>query len=237
MRKQILIAAVISICCLGAGLANAQYYWGPPQGAGPYFRAGIGPTFYQTGTLRSYTSEGGGGQLGPGNQPVKYDTGFGFDAALGYAFNKYVSLDGEIGVIWGQIDNIPGYYVNNTTIDQVPFMGNVTFSLPIPHTIIVPYIGAGGGGAVSELNADNLAPQANPGNWVDGNESDTVFAYQGFAGVRFMLSPNVSVGVAYKYFATSNPTFSYPGPGPDWDVNFKGVQTHSVLFTVNWNFW
>lgn len=239
MKKQKIASVVVPLFCLGASVsvAEAQYYWLLPEGAGPYFRFGVGPSFFQNGTLKEYALEGTP-LFSPQNQPVSYDTGVAADMALGYAFDKYISLDFESGYIWAQLDNIPGYIVNDSSIGNVPLLVNATLSLPIPHTNIVPYIGGGAGGAVVDFNARDFSDAA--GNvTVDGSDSDTVFAYQAFAGVRFMLTPNLSLGVGYKYFVTGNPGFTYPplNPAePNLDIAFKGVHTHSVMFTLQWNF-
>jgi opacity protein-like surface antigen len=209
----------------------APYFYFPP-GAGPYFRAGVGPSFFQNGTLKGFTISPG--FAGPANQPVKYDTGVAFDAAAGYAFDRYFGLDFETGYIWARFNNIENYQAHDSSIGNVPLLANATLSLPIPHTGIVPYIGGGVGGADSILDAHNFTEPVS-GNFAEGSESDLVFAYQAFAGVRFMLGSHVSLGVGYKYFATGNPTFDYP-PGPDLDISFKGVRTHSILFTLNVNF-
>jgi len=227
------IAIVLSIC-LCAGLAQAQYYWYGPPGAGPYFRMGAGPTFFQDGTLKGYTGGNNPYVNGPQNQTVSYDVGYTFDGAFGWAFNQYVGLDFESGYNWGRINNIPGYYANGSTIANVPFLANLTLSMPIPHTNIVPYIGGGAGGAESIFDAHSFSDAAML-QTLYGSESDTVFAYQAFAGVRFMLTPNLSLGLGYKYFATGNPTFSYP-PGPNVNASFSGVQTHSILFSLQYNF-
>lgn len=224
---------MISLFCLGAFVAEAQVYWVFPEGAGPYFRMGAGPSFFQNGTLREFTLEGSP-PFSLQNQPVKYETGVAVDGALGYAFDNYFGLDFESGYIWSRINSIPGYDVNHSSIGNVPLLVNGTLSLPIPHTIIVPYLGAGAGGAVSIFDAHAFSDQAQT-QTAFGSESEAVFAYQAFAGVRFLLTRNFSVGVGYKYFATANPTFSYP-PAPNLDIGFKGVRTHSVLFSLQWNF-
>ncbi len=237
MENKKLISVTVLLFCFGIGVAKAQYwYW--PEGAGPYFRAGLGPSFYQTGTLRGY-SGASPFVSGAQNQPVSYDTGFSANAALGYAFNRYFGIDFGSGYMWTRINNIPNYTVNGSTIGQVPLLANATLSLPIPHTNIIPYLGGGAGGAISILDAHGFQAQTTPANtiFVDGEESDTVFACQAFAGVRFMLTPTFSLGAGYQYFATGNPTFSYPGPGPNLDIGFKGVRTHTVLFTLQAAFW
>jgi opacity protein-like surface antigen len=227
------IGIIVSLCfCVS--LARAQYYVALPPGAGPYFRMGAGPTFFQQGTLKSYSGGNNPFVNGPQNQTVNYDVGVSADAAFGWAFNQYIGLDFESGYVWGRINNIPGYDVNGSTIANVPFLGNLTLSLPIPHTNIVPYIGGGAGGAESIFDAHSFSDSP-PTQTLYGEESDTVFAYQAFAGVRFMLAPNFSLGVGYQYFATGGPTFSYP-PGPNVNASFSGVHTHSVMFTLQYNF-
>ena len=98
---------------------------------------------------------------------------------------------------------------------------------------MTPYIGAGVGGANSVFDTDSFTDGS---TIVSGSESDVVFAWQAFAGLRFQLNSRMSFGIGYKYFATGNPTFSYP-PSPNFDVGFQGVRTHSVLFTFQMNFW
>ena len=193
---------------------------------------GLGPSFYQNGVLKQFTSQG---FSGPANQPVSYNTGIAFSAAMGYAFNKYFGLDFETGYQEAGINNIPGYFSNNSYISNVPLLVNGTFSLPIPHTILVPYIGAGGGGSISVFYADSFGNQGINNATAFGSESEAVYAYQAFAGLNFKISRNISLGLGYKYFATGDPTFSYP-PGPNLNISFKGVRTHSVLFTFQCNF-
>ena len=96
------------------------------------------------------------GFAGPANQKVSYDTGVAFDAAPGFAFNKYFGLDFESGYVWGRINNIQIYHANGSPIANVPLLLNGTLSLPIPHTNIVPYIGGGVGGAISTFDAHLL---------------------------------------------------------------------------------
>lgn len=229
MKIHKLAVIILASFCLSMTLAKAQDDWYFPPGSGPYFRSGIGPSFFPNGTLESFTLPGNNG---PANASVHYDTGVAFDAAFGYAFNKYIGLDFESGYIWTRLQSVQGYQDNGSTIANVPLLVNGTLSLPIPHTPIVPYIGGGAGGSVSIFDAHNL----NDGSqFVQGEESDTVFAWQAFAGVRFTLGPNVSLGLGYKYFATADPTFSYP-PSPNLNVRFSGIQSHSILLTLQVNF-
>jgi opacity protein-like surface antigen len=233
--------AIVSSLCLGAAVAQAQYYnsapppngppYGPPgayilpPGAGLYFRAEAGPSFYQDGRLNYFG--------GPASSPVHYETGIAADAAVGWAFNRYISVDFQTGVQGTRIDYVPGYTQNHSEVYDIPFLANATLSYPIPHTFLTPYIGAGAGGADTIFDAHSFSDNANT---VYGSESDVVFAWQAFAGLRFQLNPDMSFGLGYKYFMTANTTYSYP-PSPNFNVGFDGVRTHSVMFTFEWKFW
>ena len=237
MKKQKIANIIVPILCLCASVAKAQYDWVLPEGAGPTFRMGVGPSFFQNGTLREFTLEGTP-PFSAQNQRVSYDTGIAVGGALGYAFDKYFSLDFESGYIWAQLDNVPGYIVHDSSIGNVPLLVNAKLTLPIPHTNIVPYVGGGVGGAVSVFDARGFS-DAGQNVIVDGSDSEAVFACQAFAGVRFLLARNLSLGVGYNFFATGNPTFSYPAANPaepNLDIGFRGVRTHSVMFTLEWNF-
>jgi len=215
----------IAVVCFGAiGAQGQQYYYFNTEGAGPYFRAGVGPSFFEDGQLKQFG--------GPADSSVQYDTGLAGDLGMGYAFDKYFSLDFETGYIGTRINDVDGFASDHSSIANVPLLANATLSLPIPHTNIVPYAGVGAGGAVSVFDTDSLSDGVTT---VTGRESDGVFAGQVFAGVRFMLGPHTSLGFGYKYFATGNPTFSYP-PSPNFDVGFRGVRTHSLLLTLQYNF-
>ncbi|HTQ52749.1 MAG TPA: outer membrane beta-barrel protein [Candidatus Acidoferrales bacterium] len=209
---------------LGAVMAQAQDYSYLPPDAGPVFRMGIGPSFFENGELTQFGV--------PVSSPVTYQPGVAFDAAFGWAFNRYVALDFESGYIGARIDNVPGYTSDDSYLYNIPFLANVTLSCPIPHTNLIPYAGAGVGGADVVFDTDQFGPNLN--NFVTGGASDVVLAGQAFAGLRFRLTRNLSLDLGYKFFATDDPTFTYP---PDnFNVSFRGARTHSVLFALFWNF-
>ncbi len=215
------------VACLALGFGitatQAQTYSTLPEGAGPYFRADVGPSFFEDGKITQFGV--------PTSSSVKYKAGLTADAAIGYAFNKYIATDFEMGLSSAEIKDAPGYLSSNTHVYNVPFLVNVTLSCPIPHSVIVPYIGAGMGGSEAVFETDNFF---NGADGVVGNESDTVFAWQAFAGLRFKLSDTTSLGIGYKYFATEDPAFTYP---PDsFSVGVQGVRAHSVLFTLQVSF-
>jgi opacity protein-like surface antigen len=217
-RFQLVFAGLL---CLGVVAADAQYYYAASAGAGPYLRADLGPSFFQDGRLRDYG--------GPAGNVVRYDTGLTADAALGYAFNPNFSADFEMGYNGAKIDSVPGFASDNSRLYNVPFLFSAEFSLPIPRSNVVPYFGAGVGFSETVFDTDRFGPA--PNNFVSGTESDTVPAGQVFAGVRFRLTPNASLGIGYKFLATGDPSFSYPPD--DFNVGFRGARTHSILLTFD----
>jgi hypothetical protein len=212
--------------CLGAFVASAQDDSAVPADAGPIFRMGVGPSFFRNSQLTQFG--------GPVSSPVEYQTGVALDTAVGWAFNRYVALDFNTGFIDAEINNVPGYTSHNTRLYNVPFLADITLSCPISHTGLIPYAGAGVGGADVIFDTDSFRQNSSL-NAVFGAESDVVFAGQAFAGLRFQISRTISLDLGYKFFATENPTFSYPS-SPNFDVGLHGARTHSVLFSLLWRF-
>ncbi len=174
MMKQKFAVITVSFFCLGIPLAKAQDYDSFPSGSGPYVRLGGGPSVYFDGTLQQFR--------GSENKPVSYDTGYALDMGIGEAFNKYISVGFDTGYYETWINNIPGYSSGGAAVANFPFMAEATFSLPIPHTILVPYIGLSGGGSSSEFWSNGLGNGLR--GRVYGTEWDTVFAYSASAGIR-----------------------------------------------------
>jgi opacity protein-like surface antigen len=85
------------------------------------------------------------------------------------------------------------------------------------------YIGGGAGRAWASLAGDK----------------DNAWAYQGIAGLRYALTPNVDAGVKYRYFRTGNLDFNdgfTVGTTP-FTTEAKGhYASHSVLASLVYNF-
>ena len=64
MKYRYAIGVAALSLCLGAAVAQAQYYYYLPEGAGPIFRLGVGPSFFQNGRLTSNTAPRSGFQPG-----------------------------------------------------------------------------------------------------------------------------------------------------------------------------
>jgi opacity protein-like surface antigen len=205
------------------------------QDAGPYWRVDVGSAIAQDNHLTDFAG------LTSGNK-IRYDVGFAFDAALGYAFNKWVAAELETGWTWNAIDSIQGLQVDDTSFSTIPIFANVVLQYPIPRTLVVPYIGAGVGGAATIFDTDGVFYQTGSGGLgFFGTSSDFVFAYQGFAGVRIQLNDQMQLGVGYKYLATDRSTFGedtdyYYYYGPELHLGVSSQAIHMALLTFTFKF-
>jgi opacity protein-like surface antigen len=218
----LIAAAVVPVC---SPAQNRRFI---TQDAGPYSKFEVGPSFQTDGTLSQFTGI-------PGGSRIDYDVGFNFDAAIGYAFNKWIAVEGEFGWSANEINSAQGVSQQNTFLYNVPFMANLVLQYPIPATRLVPYLGGGLGGSLSIFDTDAFS---NGSVTVVGDTSDFVFAYQAFAGLRFEINETMFVGIGYKYLGTADSTFSYDSVfgGPDVHLGVSGVGAHMVLFSFVWKF-
>jgi hypothetical protein len=235
------IPLTVAASLLGVGFASAQQYVYPVPAPPPPGYPAPPPPVYAV----------------PGPPPPMYSTA----PAPGFFYffppnaGPYATFDGgptfyqdgelksfggpasgrvHFGVNATTIDSIPGYSLRDAQFYNIPFLATVTFTYPIPHSLVTPYIGGGVGGSDSVFDPSNMSNN-NTQNFVTGEEDDVVFAWEAYAGLRFQLNPNMALGIGYKYFGTGNPNFSYP-PAPNFNVEFKGVETHSILASFTWRF-
>ena len=73
---------------------------------------------------------------------------------------------------------------------------------------VVPFVGVGLGAAHVSLNDVTGTIAGVPFDLTD--DSDTVFAYQGIAGLAFKVTPQVIVETQYRYLTMTDPEFSDP---------------------------
>ena len=99
----ILLAVAASAALLIPNSSPAQYYCDFFGANGrPYFRVGAGAAFTADGSLTEFSG------FAAGNK-VKYDTGFAFEAAIGYAFNQWISAEFETGSFANRISQVEGF--------------------------------------------------------------------------------------------------------------------------------
>ena len=186
------------------------------QSQGFYVNANAGVALGEDVSVRQF--------LVPTRGDAELDPGSRFSVAGGYNFNDFIGVELETGFIYNEVDGA------EIALGHVPLLANVVFLYDRPNLKLIPFAGAGAGGDVSAIDLDDV--RAPNGAIVDGSESDFVFAWQAFAGARYKLTDNMSLGAAYKF---------HWADGASWDVErsaggieFGTARIHSV--TVDFNF-
>jgi len=147
---------------------------------GPYVGVGGGVSILHKSDLNS---------VGDPTHTVSYDTGYGFNASLGYNL-KPVRFELEFGYKRADLDKIDGPILSGTFINSdvtvMSYMLNSYFDINT-ETAFVPYIGAGVGVLNGEVDFN--------GTKID----DTVMGYQFAVGVAYNFNKNVALDVSYRY--------------------------------------
>jgi len=141
---------------------------------------------------------------GTNTNTVDFDTGFTGFLVGGYQFDNNWRVQAEFAGRGNEIDSITG------TGSAAPITGDVRvyslmadaiYNVPTG-TKFTPYIGAGAG--VAWVKGNNIGTMLTTS--VDDN--DTVFAYQGIAGVEYDVTSNLKADLAYRYFRTADTSFT-----------------------------
>lgn len=165
------------------------------------------------------------------------DTGFIVAGAIGMSLNNMVEglrVEAEVAYREGQVDGLwkttTGIFGDNGTLDyeqsSVSVMANVWYDFDVGG--VKPYVGGGIGWADTELD----------GRYVGGtiptiNFSDDGFAWQLGAGLNFGISPNMSLGIGYRYFEGQEVTVLAPFAGNSATGETED-QNHSAVVTLTY---
>lgn len=226
MRKQIhfrtLLTSWMALAALSGSGAEGQNVW-----QRFYFRADAGPAFTRDTHVREFFGPVSGAK-------VKFDPGVRFSAALGYSFFDWLAAEAETGFIHNNIDSVSGWTRADASVSHVPFLGNVVLQCPKTSRFI-PFIGGGLGMDSVLLDVD----RATDGNFfLSGADSDVVFAYQAFGGVRYAFNDRMSLGLAYKYFVSDRPSYDVDdfNSGTVGRLGLGHGETHSVSIVFKMKF-
>lgn len=213
--------------------------------SGVYLRAAIG------GFLCDDYDAGGFGDQKFASAQISSRAGVRFTGAVGYKFNDWFALEFESGVLYNEIhevilddpkptkDNESGNSVVVGEDDihdpdqfQVPVMLNAFFFIPTG-TRFRPYIGGGVGGMFHWVDAQISDPH-NGGKTVDDFNleiDDFDFAYQAFAGLRYVVTPGDRVNELDPTHPVVEADLGY-----SWLANDTGAQNHSIMAGLSFLF-
>jgi OOP family OmpA-OmpF porin len=173
------------------------------------------------------------GPVAPGSK-VKFDPGFRYGFAAGYQITDWFALEGELGAMSSSINEITDASHVDAWFINVPFLVNAKFQYRNA-SHFTPYIGAGVGGADSILDVDFIELN---GVGMSGTTSEVVFAWQGFAGVRYNFNDQMSLGLEYRYTWSDKPSWEVDetfGTFTD-HLSFGEIQSHSLSLAFQWRF-
>lgn len=165
----------------------------------------------------SYTFTDDAGTIGNGiyDYDQTYEDGFGVALYTGWVLNDSLRLEVEGGYRSADIDQVTIVRAGVGALNAVgavidagghadlgTAMANLYYDVHVFDGTVLPWIGAGLGGAFVDYNIQDTAN-------ADFNAKDNtwVFAYQFMAGLTFPVSDGVSMSVGYRYLRTED--FSY----------------------------
>lgn len=207
MNKFSVVLAVAAPIFLNAGLAQAQWYVGADGGV----------NFLQGEDITGKQNDGTTFTDKSGNK-----TGYAVQMHGGYNFGgpKAEFEVGYRGATLKSLAEVSGKVSGETT--SLSLMTNGVYEF-LPNSKWHPFVGAGVGmarvGADWKVNGNRVL-----------NDSDWVFAYQGFAGVAYDIDKNWGVNAQYRYFATQDAKLT---DGDGGTAEF-GYHSHAILAGVTY---
>lgn len=160
---------------------------------------------------------------------AEFDNGYGIEGAVGYEHPSGFRGELALGYRNNDFDDLSfaGTSFNSLganiggQVEALSVMANGYAAFDVGGGF-KPFIGAGIGIAYLDAELDLSVP----GFGVTASDDDTVFAYQGIAGIEYEIltdSATIALGVRYSYFATTDPDFG----GLEAEYG-----THNVMFGV-----
>ncbi|HVI06086.1 MAG TPA: P44/Msp2 family outer membrane protein [Sphingomicrobium sp.] len=230
MRKH-LLAATAAAAIASPALAAAD---------GPYVGVEGGVTFPNATNYDVTVSNGTTTTTYADGYHVRYKTGYDVDVLAGYKLGLF-KLEAEGGY---QRAKVKGFDVSNTLLTNM--------STAAGAAVTPANLGIGNHIGVTKLMANALVDSdfgGGFGGYAGGGvgrawarfsgAKDNAWAYQGIAGLRYAVTPNVDVGVKYEYFRTAKLNFNdaFAVNGTTFTTRARGnYASNNVLGSLVYNF-
>jgi opacity protein-like surface antigen len=171
----------------------------------------------------------------PGGE-MEFDFGTRFGVAGGYQLLSWLAAEIETGGVVNGVDRFNGESID-ATLMQASFMANVVMQCDHLNRF-VPVVGGGVGGVASILTVDQWFTVGEELLWLDGTDSDLVFAVQAFAGLRYDFHPQMGFGLMYRFLTTDGPSWKVENRlrGEELRVRFGDLVTHAVTAQFSFRF-
>jgi OmpA-OmpF porin, OOP family len=229
MRKYLLVATALAAIATPA-LAAAD---------GPYVGIEGGVTIPQTNDYDVTLTHGATTTTYGNGYRVKSKTGYDVDVLAGYKFGL-LRLEAEGGYQRAKVKSISvssqlisdvGTAAGTTaTAANFPVGSHVGVTKLIANALIDGDFGGGFGGYAGGGVGRAWASYS--------GDKDSAWAYQGIAGLRYALTPNIDAGVKYEYFRTGKLKFSdaFAVNGTNFTTNAKGnYSSNNILASLAYN--
>jgi opacity protein-like surface antigen len=233
--RWIAVTAAVLVTSILAG--PAQDWTRSPQDwtQNLYASVDIGAIFQPDTTLyQSYPS--------PTTANASFNPGIRGDIALGYNITRSLAAEFDTGVLWNSMDSLGGIPLSSDGLSfdtyTVPIMANIVYKVPLTGPWS-PYLGVGIGGAAAIVSYD--VGGSTP---TTVGDCDFVFAYSVEAGLKYKLTKNACIGIAYKFFGMMDPSWNLvvptvPGsllPAANYHFKEEDFYIHSIVVSFTWNF-
>jgi opacity protein-like surface antigen len=243
LRKYLLAAAAAAAIASPAAARDGSGYFGVEGGV-------LFPNDNNVDFSGTYTSEGFTYDF-DGSFETNYKKGVDLDVVAGYDFGMF-RVEGELG--WKRAkhksyDDVTITYTSSEGDTYTSVLGDVdadgkTTVTSAMVNVLLDFGNAdglsfyAGGGAGWSSTKYKLGFDETGDAFVDslsGSEKDSGFAWQAIAGVRYAISPNMDLGLKYRYFR-GNKVDVGCSDGVDTFEAHTRFRSHSLLASLIFNF-
>ncbi len=166
-----------------------------------------------------------------------WDNGFLIGGAIGTRVFDTVRAEVELsyqGIDAGNSSIIARGITNNDhgSNDAIFLLGNIWYDIDLG-TPLIPYVGGGIGVAFVDQKIDIQAPGA-PGGGVGTDGTDTTFAFQVGAGLKYHLTDKLALDLSYRFRGITGVDILGQVVGRNY--NNQDIYTHNVLVGITYNF-
>lgn len=159
---------------------------------------------------------------------TSFDTGWVALVTAGYAWNNNFRTELELGYRQNDIDTYftLGNATNNEgSLDESTAMLNVLYDLALMDKLSISFgVGAGGDFANYEHDAGGIT----------GEDDQWNFAYQGIAGLNYMVGQRTALFLNYRYLRVVSPEFDFNPVEEFATINTDDFVKHAATFGVRY---
>jgi opacity protein-like surface antigen len=201
--------------------AVSDHYLTPTPGSKFYLGFDAGVAFQRNITISDSVGD---------KDHVTFNPGARLDMEVGYDFTKHWAVELEMGLTVNEVQHsvVLGTASDNWNLVELPVLVNVIYNMPIGDHWTA-YVGGGAGGIFSNYQDE----------FGNATSTDSAFAYQGEAGIKYVINDKWDVGIGYKFLGTTEHDvgsgIAFNGTTPT-EYKSDGTMIQSILATCTFKF-